>query len=320
MKKLFYFALMAGIAMCNISCGSDDDGTTDSSTLGNTTEGKTKEIAATFTMDEANAPMVKTPKGTAKLMETTITEYGLAVFEVEIDRAKKFCSYSVEKVADKNNVYSVKDKSNRIIGTITKEEIAASRASNEVTLQFDLSISVEVEGEMVPLMFSSTATAQQVIENVVGTFTENVTNTWRIERMKLIIDFDEKSDVSAESKGGSLIPFLELAEENDVIISEKDKEQLNRTIENVVIDKGKLFVLKYADGRSDAATWNWVNQNEGNLAIGINLKALEDGGNKFFNNRSRIAVELKSGNKINLILSTRLEEDKCTASLLVNLY
>jgi hypothetical protein len=330
MRKIFFYAFAVGITLCNVSCGSDDASNDSSLKAGNTIKGKYEAEAATYIMNQSDAPIAEIPTQTdmkqkAVLEELTCTEYGQAVIGINVYEEDAYQSNGTLKYATyemdlKGNVFSLSDKRGQLIGTIKKEDFHTSRGTTNVTLTFDLTVSIEIAGVMVPLKFASISQAQEVIETAIEKYTANVTNTWKIERMKLTIDFDTKTDVSTESYGGSLKPFLELAQDNDVKISEKDMEQLNRTIENLIIDKNKLFVLRYADGRSDAASWQWVNQTDGNLSIAINLKAIEEGGNKFLNNNSKIAVELKANNKINLIISTRLEDDKCTASLLINLY
>jgi hypothetical protein len=43
-------------------------------------------------------------------------------------------------------------------------------------------------------------------------------------------------------------------------------------------------------------------------------------GNKFLENTTTIEAEYAGDNKINLYLTTRLESDKCTAIMILNLY
>jgi hypothetical protein len=57
---------------------------------------------------------------------------------------------------------------------------------------------------------------------------------------------------------------------------------------------------------------------KGQLAF-FYLKDLDEMGNKFLNNSSVIEVKYPGDNKIVLKLTTRLEEDACTAVLTVNL-
>lgn len=337
MKKYFFFALIAGIALCNVACGSDDDNeSTDTTELGNTVEGDLEDKAAHYDIEETEAPkaaetvVVVTESGEEKevnpgLTGFDVTEYGQAVIEVDVDGSKKYCSYETTLIYTTENEDKYELKENGVsagtVRVIRKGTAArATRASEGVELIFDLVIKVEIYGEMVELKFDDNTQAQEIIEKAIDDLTSRLTNTWNVERMKLVIDFDEKgkTDASTEVDGGDLRPFIQLAKDNDVNITEKDERDLSRTIAGIIIGNPNLFVLKYADGRSDAADWSWKNKDNGNLAIGITLKD-QDMGNKFFNDDSKVTVELRANNKINLILQTHLDDDKCNVYLIVNL-
>jgi len=324
MKKFFIFALVAGMALCNISCSSDDK----DDNKGATTEkkGQLDEQAAHYDISTNNAPKTETSDGQeAQLNAFNVTEYGQAVFEVEVEGTKTYCAYDAELTtkSEAQEVYTLKER-NQQVGTVTVNKKrytgARTRSTEQVELIFNLTIRVEVNGKMTDLKFNDTADAQQQIETVVKNITTQLTNTWQVKRMKLTIDFDEegKKDASTETNDGSLRPFIDLAKKNGVNISEKDEKELDRVIESVIIDKNYLFVLKYADGRSDAAQWRWVSETAGNLAIGIVLKD-KDMGNKFFNDDSKITVDILKDGSVTLKLSTRLEDDKCNTTLTINL-
>ena len=339
MKKCFYFALMAALALANVSCDSDDDddkgSSTDTSQLGNQQTGKYEEEVAHYTMSDTEAPVAEpievSPGSVVSLKGYNITQNGDIVFETEIsntetnEKLTKFCTYEVEvNKGDDKNIYTIFENiidettgkttgKKEKVGTI---EMTKTRA--DVVLVFNLEISVEIGGEMVPVTFASTAQAQQIVEATVDQLTSQLSNSWEIESMTLNLDFDKKTDVTTSSKSGSLLPFLELAEDNNVTLSDKEKENLKRSISSLIIEKNNLFVLKYSDGRSDAASWSWKDKSNGNLAIAILLQG-DSNGNKFFNDDSKIAVQLRAGNKVSLALTTRLKDDECTASLIVNL-
>ena len=339
MKKIFFFAMMACVAMCNTSCNSSDDDNekpNDNNTeVGNTTVGKLEDKAAHYEIAEANAPK---PKNTIKVEKSdgteieivpeltsfNVTEYGQAVFEINVDGSKKYCTYNAEltESTEKKDVYTLKDN-NLYKGTVTivkEKEGAMTRATEGVELIFDMSISIELYGVMIPLRFNDTAAAQVVIETVVKTITTQITNTWTVEYMKLVISYDDpkKSAYSTDVESGDLRPFIKKAMDNGVTLNEKEQKELNRAIKSIIIDKNNLLVLNYDNGNSDAASWRWVNENPDNLAIGITLKDNEMG-NKFISDNSKFGIELRQNGKVNFILTTRLESDKCNVSLIVNL-
>lgn len=337
MKKLFFFALMASMALCNVSCGSDDDDNDNDNKVttndkGNTTVGVFDEKAAHYEIANNVAPQttatVKKEDGSlveakAGLTGFNVTEYGQAVIEVNVDGSKKYCAYDakLKSGSDQEELYELYEKS-KTVGTVTVKKKSAARATRgteTVELIFNLTVSVEINGEMVPLTFEDNAEAKQVVEETVKTVTTQLTNTWKVEYMKLVISYDDKSKnaYSTDEESGNLRPFIQKAVDNGVTLSDKDKSRLNRAIQSIIIDKNNLLVLVYDNGGSDAATWRWVNET-GDLAIGITLKDSQMG-NKFLSNNSKIGVELRDNGKANLILTTRLEEDKCTVSLIVNL-
>lgn len=342
MKKYFFLALMAGVAMCNVSCSSDDDSKSETTTdmIGNIIKGELEEQAAHYEIAKSEAPksvtVVEVKKEDGSVVKTnpgltgfSVTEYGNAVIEVDVDGTKKYCTYDTELdktlSVEGKEVFLVKDKGSKVVGNVTilnkKAGARVTRASETVEMIFNLSISVEINGQMVPLQFDNTAQAQQTIETVVNTVTTQLTNTWKVEYMKLVISYDDpkKNAYSTDEESGNLRPFIQRAIDNGVTLTEKEQEQLKRTIESIIIDKNNLLVLNYDNAGSDAATWRWVNDTDvNNLAIGITLKD-KDMGNKFIKNNSKIGVELRSGGKVNIILTTRLEEDKCTVSLILNL-
>lgn len=325
MKKYLFFALMLGMAVCNFSCSDDDDEKSDNggggntSSMGNQKQGLYADKVSEFIIDSENAPKITKNDKVIKITGLSLTEYGKGLVELKVDEELEYETYDLE--IDDNTCKLSKD--GKPVGTIemATKDAKTRKSESTVELIFNLNIEVEINGKMVPVTFNSVAQAQQVIDYVTSSYTNQITNTWAIERMKLTIDFDEKgkADVSTEVKSGNLRPFIELADKNNVTLNEQDRKELTRTIKSLIIDKSKVFVLEYEEGGSDAANWRWVTEKEDNLSIGINLKDNKTMGNKFFNDDSKITVQLRKGNKINLILQTRLEDDKCNASLIVNL-
>lgn len=308
-KNFFYFAMAACVALTTFTaCGDDNE----ESTV-NYTKQKYEDQTASYKIakDAVEAVIVTTPSDDLKLSLTGVnfTESGKAIFETTrtySDGATKL-KYTTYDVDINGDTYTIKD-SGKTIGTIKAQKTKAT----DINLTISVTIYVEGVGN-VTFNTDDPVSAAVVMASVTS---GNICRTWYIERMKLTLDFDSKTDVSSEVYNGKLTEFLELAENNDVKLSDKDREQLNKEIKSLTIDKYGLFTLAYSDGGSDAASWSWNSSDLSSLSI--KLKDFEMG-NKFLENNSKIIVQYPSNDKLILILSTRLEDDKCTASLLINL-
>lgn len=316
-KNLFYFAMAFCVALCNVACSSDDgdDSGKNNNNNNNTntnSEGYTAPVyaeqATAFTINEGT--VTETARGGEKveLRGVNFTESAKAVFELRVNEKLKYVTYDVDINGD---IYTVRDGST-VLGTITR--VSASRVTRAgVTLVFNFKLIIPDVGE-VTFKNDNPVSATELPKVITG---GDVVATWLVERMKLTLDFDEKTDASTEVGNGSLKKFLELAEENNVSLSEKDRADLDKEIASFTIDKFGLFSLNYANGKgSDAAKWSWVGGDTGKMAI--TLKDA-DMGNKFLKDNSTIEVKYPGDNKIVLKMTTRLDEDKCTAVMTVNL-
>lgn len=333
MKKYFFLALVAGLALCNVSCGSDDENeeTTDVSKLGNTQTGKYDSKVAHYEITKNS--VMAAPIGTdltdgktvtASIISADIIAQGQVLIgaNVTVDGQESQKYATLEIVGVDGETYTLRgDKGKGGTMKIQREvpKSRETRAGNSVELVFDLTVYVQIGDMLVPIPFNTSGMAQETIDAAIDAYTSSITNTWQIERMKLVLDFDSKTDAATETAGGDLRPFIELCDNNSLNLSDQERKDLTRTIQSFIIEKPNLLVLKYAEGGSDAAAWRWVSKADNSLAIGITLKDKYNMGNKFLNDDSKIAVELRTGGKINLILTTRLEKDKCTASLIINL-
>ena len=332
-KSFFFFALASVVALCNVSCSSDDDDNNNSS------NNNTSSVVIPAPANAENAVAFVIPKNTVKATEETytttqgeevqlcltnvnITNGGKAVFEttetkVATGQTKvKYVSYDVEV---SGNQYKVKDASGTSLGTIERV-VAGTRATGSATLAVHVKIYVPGLGwveydteDPVDVTTSAYAVSSSVA-------TTNFARTWGITRMKLTLVFDDKgkSDASRTENSGKLYNFIELAENNGVNLSDDDKRQLQKEIVSIDVDTNEaLLTINYADGSADAANWSWADSSQSKIRI-----TLKDGemGNKFLENDSQIEVQFPNTDTCILILSTRLEDDGCTASLMINLH
>ncbi|MBR1484573.1 MAG: hypothetical protein IJ612_02635 [Prevotella sp.] len=330
-KSFFFFAMASVVALCNVSCSSDDDDKNDSNN-------NTSSVVIPAPANAENAVAYVIPKNTVKATEETytdqqgeevelcltnvnITKGGKAVFETTETRVSSgttkvnYTSYDVEV---SGNQYKVKDAAGSTLGSI--ERVAAgTRATDSASLSVHVKIYIPGLGWVefdTEDPVDVTAVTDAVASSVATT---NFARLWLISRMKLTLVFDDKgkSDASRTENSGKLFNFIELAENNGVSLSDDDKRQLQKEIVSVDVDTNQaLLTINYADGSSDAATWSWADSSQNKIRI-----TLKDGemGNKFLENDSQIEVQFPNAETCILILSTRLEDDGCTASLMINL-
>lgn len=327
MKKYYFLAMAAIVGLC-VSCGSDDsdNSNTDNDGVVEIKAPEKSADAASFRIPvnliSSKAGKLVTDDGqeiSASLTGVNITESGKAIFEVtaEYENGSKKLKYVTYDAVLNDNVYTVKDGS-KVIGQIERI-VATSRASSSVSITVTVTITIPGIGEMT-FETDDPVAVTQVVEAISSSVsTVNLSRTWTVERMKLTLVFDDKSkaDASRTENSGNLHSFIEVAENNDVNLTEEDKRQLDKVISGITVDKNGLLCLTYSDGVTDAASWSWLLQTNP-LKIRIDLKD-DEMGNKFLKDDSTIEVQFPGNNKCILILNTRLEEDKCTASLLINL-
>lgn len=313
-KNFFYFAMALCVALCTVSCGSDDD---DDSGVPHYTKQKYETEAAAYKV-EPQTVVSSTPSAEGETVSITgidFTESGKAIFELTFERpnGQKTLQYVTYDVEIDGDTYTVKDGS-KTIGTVVKK---GTRASSEGVM-ITLNLTLTVGGKTYPFVFNDPVAAVQLLEVMAATKgLTDITRTWTVERMKLTLDFTDKPDASTEVKGGSLRPFQELAEDQEIILKEKDRTALNRTIKGITLDKYGLFTIDYSDKYNDAATWNWVaGSNDGKINILLKDEAM---GNKFLQTKTNIEVQYSGDDKVTLILTIDLPEDKCKAYMILNL-
>lgn len=307
-KNFFYFAMALCVALCTVSCGSDDDGDSAPSY----TPQKYEKEATAFTLGN-NVASVTQGNETISITGLNFTESGKAIIETtHMKEGKTTVKYSTYDAEINGNEYIIKDGANKI-GTVVNN---GTRSSEGVEITINITLSFD--GVPVTIKPANAVKAVHMLEVIAASQgLTNITRTWQVERMKLTLDFDDDQDFSTEVTGGSLKPFQELAEEHNIILTEKDRTALNRSIVGLTLDKFGLFTVTYSDKFNDAAQWSWaVGSNDSKIKI--TLKD-EEMGNKFLNSNANIDVKYPGDDKLILKVTVRLDEDKCTAYSTFNL-
>lgn len=307
-KNFFYFAMALCVALCTVSCGSDDDGDSAPSY----TPQKYEKEATAFTLGN-NVASVTQGNETISITGLNFTESGKAIIETtHMKESKTTVKYSTYDAEINGNEYIIKDGANKI-GTVVNN---GTRSSEGVEITINITLSFD--GVPVTIKPANAVKAVHMLEVIAASQgLTNITRTWQVERMKLTLDFDDDQDFSTEVTGGSLKPFQDLAKEHNIILTEKDRTALNRTIVGLTLDKFGLFTVTYSDKFNDAAQWSWaVGSNDSKIKI--TLKD-EEMGNKFLNSNANIDVKYPGDDKLILKVTVRLDEDKCTAYSTFNL-
>ena len=319
-KNFFYLAMAMCVAMCTLSCGSDDDDNGGGSTPQQYTYTKQKyaDEATAFTIEEDHLiSTTETSFGeTASLTAINFTESGKAIFETTFKQTngKKNVKYTTCDYDISGNTYTVKEDGKEI-GTIVNN---GTRAASEGVM-ITINLKLKIGGVEYPFITDTPVDAVHMLEGLAASDgLTNITRTWKVSRMVLTLRFDKGDDPSVKVDGGKLSKFQILAEDNGIILKEEDRTALNREILGITLDKQGLFTITYSDKYNDAANWTWQAGSNGGK-INLRLKD-EEMGNKFLENTTTIEAEYAGDNKINLYLTTRLESDKCTAIMILNLY
>ena len=300
-KNFFYFAMALCVALCTVSCGSDDDG----DSTPHYTPQKYANDAAAY---QLNTEAVTVGDEQVTISGMNFTQSGKAIFETQHVRGdKKTTKYSTYDVEIDGNTYTVKENGQKI-GTVVRKETRAGGEDVELTINLSLTFN----GIPANFFFTDPVNAIKLIKLMTKT---DITRTWVIERMKLSLDFTDKEDASVETSSGSLVPFLNKAKEQNVKLSAKDEDALSREIVGITLDEYGLFTINYKDKFNDAAKWEWKVTDK---SFKITMKDTEMG-NKFLNDNVNIDVRYTANDKVALIVTAELPEDKCTAYITFNL-
>ena len=335
-KNLFFYAMAFCLAVCNVACGSDNE----EDNNGNNNNGNNGKVipapvnaanAVAYTIPSNAAPAKNSDlinkdgvHITASLTGINITESEKAIIEVTTkdDSGNTKLKYVTFDTELNGNIYTVKD-GGKVIGKIEKKPASRTRGTSNVELVFNLKFTINSITGVLEFVAEDPITAKAMEEYISNSNNlTSIARTWKIDGMKLVLDFRDKSKTDASTTvetGGDLREFITLADDNGVSLSEKDRADLSKTIESITIDKNGQFTLTYEGRESDVANWNWVSgSNESKLQITLKDK---DMGNKFLDNDSKIEVEYHPETKtINLALTTYLQDDDCDASLVISLY
>lgn len=310
MKKYFiYLALAAMTTLCLTACNSDDE---DDKVVPvepiNLPVPSTASQAIHYELAEALIP-ISTTSGNiddaCALKAIDITENCKMLLEfIQKDGS---LTYIFDNCTCINNVYTL--NSDKVKGTITLKENPAATRANEVTLVVNIVVTFP-NGETVTYGDSSAAgtpnndlTSEQVLDYLC--------RTWNVDGAILDLKSQKKNIKAYEVFDSNADGYFDLrqireeAELQEVDLSDKEKEEFERTVKTLTITRSGRLIIEYTDHENDVADWEWADDSQTTLTIKLNG---EDMGNKFISDGSRITFAF-NGNRCNLKLHTNVDDE-----------
>ena len=301
-KNFFYFAIAATVALCNISCGSDDE----------ELPGTKKVVyeqpvysakAAAYTITDGLAPT--NGNGNAKLTAMNFTESGKAIFEVTENGAKKYAIYDV---TIDNNGYTIPG--------VGKVSSTTMRGGSATTVNVD--VTFVINGVTYTFKTTDPIAALMTYESMSGGDNLlNIARTWKPKSMKLTLEGDI-TPLSMIEYSGKLSAFVSEVKKRDTGFSPSDIDELNKDVKSLTFDKTGMFTIEYVEGGCDVADWSWSNPEYSDIALSLKDKTM---GNKFIQDNSKVVVVFTTNTCV-VALSTELTgstNNRYTATLLVNM-
>lgn len=278
-KTLFHYAMALCMGFCLLACSEDEESTPDYGV--NLPAAKYADKAVSLTISNPSAisvtPAAAGPASVPTLQGVNITESGTAIFETLVDGSKKYASTEVTIDGDTYTLANGK-------GTIT---VYRGRATASVSIVMNITIDIPGVGSVA---FSTqpgypAAATEETATASGGQTLDYMARTWNLEAITL----DLKGDVEAFRifKSGDLAAIRDYAIEQGANIAQDEREAFERVVETITISKTGLMAINYADGRIDAATWNWTTEQYNEISLNFMDNNM---GNKFLNNDSQIEV------------------------------
>lgn len=277
MKKILYFAIVAFVAMCNISCGSDSSSSSDTGSKLPEPTYADKAVAFKIHKDVVAA-------NGASLTAMNFTESGKAIIEVTKEDGK--LEYATYNVNISGNTYTITDNSGKQIGVVKS---SATRGSTSTTI--NVSITFTLNG--ITYMFStdSAVADMQFASMVGGEMLKQVARTWTVKNMKLTLESEDPDfkSLSMTEQSGNMGVFVSEVKKRDTGFSDADIEEMRKDIKSITLDQTGMFCIEYTEGGSDVATWRWDKGNYSNIAIELKDDEM---GNKFIQDNTKIGVNI----------------------------
>ena len=325
-KSFFFYAALATVALCTVSCSSDDGDEPISNTTVVIPVPETATQALAFEIPVGSQPQTTTGE---KLKAVNITESAKAILNVSTSNGDKFLTF--DSKYDKDTKTYTLSKDNKKAGTIKRIGMASAPQRRAITIgNMVIELSFEFDGNT--LTFPSTtvnnATAPANPQPAAGDNLSNIARTWTVSEITMTLDGDV--DCTVLEKGNNLLNLAQKAQENDAQLTMDEYKELCRSIKSLTIDKSGQFSIEYknatgrvpyyqnpnakveyieCDGRveTEACKWNWASSDQ--TSIKIDTKD-SDFGNKFLSDKSTIGVKFYSTGIAHVTIYTKITGSK----------
>ena len=301
-KSIFFYAALTTVALCTVSCSSDDDG--DSPYVPQEVvipEPDAAKAATAFTIPEGQQPTATVAGKTASVEEVNIAESGKTVVKVDVDGSSKYVTYDSKYEKKLDGALYTLTKGGQYKGKIELGNAASSARMRGAAPSYSVCIELKIEipddnGNVVTYNVPATETEAEPVQETIpqGTNTSNICRTWVIEQMTLTLK-DNKvpgkskiTDFTLTEKSGNLKPLADKAQDNNAGLTDDEYDELCKAILGITLDKAGKLSIEYSTGLTDACKWSWANSEQS--AVKLTSVKGEDFGNKFLNDKSRITV------------------------------
>lgn len=309
-KSIFILAAAACVALCNISCGSDDDG---GSSSGNTPvklpQPTYSDLAADFAIP-VDAVTADGDNG-ASLTGLNFTESGKAIVEVSVNGAKKYVTYNYNA---NGGTYVITDKTGKKVGELkTVQAQAPTRSTTDITVTFEVEVYFYSSGTSYSFQTDGTV-ARKAIQSIASTDnTVNLARTWVVQEMKMTLEGDVSASINVQ--GGNLRILGEEAKARGANLTKDELEEMNKVVKGMTLDKNGLFSIEY-DEVTEACSWQWTDANQDKLRIKLRDSEF---GNRFLCENSDVHVKFFVSGVCHFTITTDIttSTQKYKATLLV---
>ena len=290
MKKvgIFCFVMAAMTCMCFTSCSKDSD---------DDNKGGSSKIVTPLFAEQALTITPETPivmNNGESINNVSMSESG-GVFIEAADGQGGLTVYNGSFTYNEG-VYNCQGQNFQ--GTVTTQE---SRAAARVKIDI---VFIEENGDTVrsanPVSFISA-----VLDKGTKTGDGDIVSTWKVRKMRL--ELSGEISLSKDFEGGNLKALCDEAVNNGAVMTDSEIAEFDKVLKSVTFRTSKL-TFDYSNGKSDAATWNWV----GTAYDKISIKLVDRGmGNKFLVDDPAVSVEFnKAKGFMNISFAAKITGSK----------
>ena len=312
MKKFFYFAFAAVVALANVACGDDDDdnGGNNGKKPVTITEAPMSDNAFMATLDEGTPVMgekddTQLPQ---RVKAVSVLDGGqLSVTVEELDENGDVVETNVivtdvEEVEKTDNGTKFKVNSDKFKGFVeVMDEVATSRgqmSEGQININFTINgVTYSTNGTPVQcLMQAALASNGGVLTYVCQKFLVK----------SMIIECKGDVKVYKTVNGGNLLEVYNIANDKGANLTDEDKKGFNKVVKYVSVSRFGELNIVYADNTCDGGNWDWVKGQTDQMTLWLKDKGM---GNKFIPENPKIDLEF-SGNTCSMTIHATITGSK----------